>query len=270
MAAYAGQQLHRCAGLGPLVVPTIHGPKRPRRTLDDAQRGCQNDGFHVLRASAGVTSKSVPQPDRPVGFCIDEEKLIADMAFPIKPAELIEKSKYLLEGQRFAKDASLVDVDNFVFTGPVVGPLTHKQLQNALANFDVPAAFPILHECHYHFRVDPYIPGRVWFTSRNWAVNSGPLLGMEPTYKIADSPPQTSSYTFNKDGKLVEMTIGYVQDRRIGNQGGLGGIFGMLYAVGRGLPFREAQPWKTSFRYKLFQTLPRFTQMISKLFSRGK
>lgn len=38
-----------------------------------------------------------------------------------------------------------------------------------------------------------------------------------------------------------------VMDRRIGNTGGLGGIYGILYAIGKPLPFPEARPWKMSF-----------------------
>ena len=35
-------------------------------------------------------------------------------------------------------------------------------------------------------------------------------------------------------------------DKETGNTGGLGGVFGLFYAIGRGLPFPEAQPWKAS------------------------
>ena len=42
---------------------------------------------------------------------------------------------------------------------------------------------------------------------------------------------------------------------QLGNTGGLGGIFGIFYAVGSPLPFPEANPWKKSKRYAFFQWL---------------
>jgi len=41
----------------------------------------------------------------------------------------------------------------------------------------------------------------------------------------------------------------------VGNTGGLGGLYGVLYAIGRPLPFPEAQPWKKSPQYALFQAV---------------
>ena len=49
-----------------------------------------------------------------------------------------------------------------------------------------------------------------------------------------------------------------VMDRDVGNTGGLGGLYGIMYAIGRPLPFREAQPWRMSRRYKLFQAVGNF------------
>ena len=39
---------------------------------------------------------------------------------------------------------------------------------------------------------------------------------------------------------------------QLGNTGGLGGIFGLFYAIGSPLPFPEANPWKMSKRYRFF------------------
>ena len=61
------------------------------------------------------------------------------------------------------------------------------------------------------------------------------------------------------EGKVKKFTIGYVMDRDQGNTGGLGGAYGLLYAIGKPLPFPEAQPWKMSKRYKLFQAIGRIT-----------
>lgn len=77
-----------------------------------------------------------------------------------------------------------------------------------------------------------------------------------------ESPPQTCSMKFNDKGQVEVYTIGYVMDRSVGNTGGLGGVFGLFYATGNGLPFREAMPWTPSFRYRLFQNLQKFAQFF--------
>ena len=63
--------------------------------------------------------------------------------------------------------------------------------------------------------------------------------------------------TFNEKGQVTKVTVGVVMDRTLGNTGGLGGVFGLFYAIGSPLPFPEAQPWKMSKRYKFFQFLGR-------------
>jgi hypothetical protein len=40
-------------------------------------------------------------------------------------------------------------------------------------------------------------------------------------------------------------------DRRLGNTGGLGGVFAVFYGIGKALPFPEAQPWQMSKRYQV-------------------
>eukprot|EP00438_Fugacium_kawagutii_P012410 Skav215464 [mRNA] locus=scaffold1089:262898:263873:- [translate_table: standard] len=70
-----------------------------------------------------------------------------------------------------------------------------------------------------------------------------------------ESPPEACSLRFNDNGQVVEYTAGtvggaakrYVIDRRQGNTGGRGGLLGPLYAIGKGFPFPEAQPYDAWF-----------------------
>lgn len=52
------------------------------------------------------------------------------------------------------------------------------------------------------------------------ATHTGPLLGKEATGKKLYFPPQANSFVFNEEGKIEQVTIGYVLDRRVGNTGG--------------------------------------------------
>lgn len=53
-------------------------------------------------------------------------------------------------------------------------------------------------------------------------------------------------------------------DRDVGNTGGLGGLYGVLYAIGKPLPFPEANPWSMSKRYMLFNKVGAFLQSLQK------
>ena len=41
-------------------------------------------------------------------------------------------------------------------------------------------------------------------------------------------------------------------DRMVGNTGGLGGFFGVLWRIGKGFPFSEGQPYQPSSGYRIF------------------
>lgn len=185
---------------------------------------------------------------------LDEDAMLAASTFPIKPEDLVAKAKAWLS-------ASLVEgiydadslADSFEFVAPVVGPLTKDAFLTAIATFDLKEGIPDLTGNMHHFRVDPYIHNRVWFTSISKGTHTGTLAGaIKATGKAFQSTPQTCSVTFNEEGQVLEYTIGYPMDRRLGTTGGLGGIFGIFYAVGAALPFPEAHPWKMSKRYRFF------------------
>jgi hypothetical protein len=84
------------------------------------------------------------------------------------------------------------------------------------------------------------------------------------TNKVVEMPPQILSLTFNEDGKVTKFTGGYVMDKEIGNSGGLGGIFGIKYAVGNPFPFREAKPWTPSLGFRMFNFVGSIIQKFQK------
>ena len=68
-------------------------------------------------------------------------------------------------------------------------------------------------------------------------------------------PPQANSFTFDDKGKITQVTVGYVMDRRVGNTGGLGGAFAYFYGTGNPLPIPECQPYTRSLRFRLFSLI---------------
>lgn len=189
---------------------------------------------------------------------LDEAKKTAkNQNFAIPPEELIEKAMlYLAKNQYGVEDPNDL-ADDFVFVGQVIGPLEKAEFIKTLGQFDLKVAFPDQKVRWHDFRIDPYEPSRVWFTARAMGTNLGaaPPLIAEATNKAFESPPEACSLRFNEKGQVVEYTAGYVIDRRQGNTGGRGGLLGPLYAIGKGFPFPEGQPYEWSWQRKFFTWL---------------
>mmetsp|Transcript_42948 Transcript_42948/g.86833 ORF Transcript_42948/g.86833 Transcript_42948/m.86833 type:complete len:236 (-) Transcript_42948:237-944(-) len=190
----------------------------------------------------------------PGGRFLDEEAALAQSTFAIAPPALIELCKEALRKGAGVEDPSIL-AEDLEFCAPVVGPLGKEEYVKALKNFDLLAAFPDMDNRFHNIHVDPFELDRVWWSTRAVATHTGPLLGKPPSGVKLELPPQTNSFKFNTSGKIVEITVGYVLNRRSGNTGGLGGAFGYFYGVGQPLPIPECQPYKKSLRFQLLGLL---------------
>lgn len=194
---------------------------------------------------------------------VDEDALLQTRGFQIPPAELIELTKKFLATEApeatLPGDGSLL-TDDFQFIGPVIGPLDKEEFIATRNTVDFFRSFPDATAQFHHFRVDPFEPNRVWYTARGTGQHTGQaiprsdaaLLFGEPSGVRFHNPPQACSARFTPDGRVDQFTIGYVMDRYIGNTGGLGGFFGVLYAIGKKLPFQEGMAWRPSWGYALY------------------
>lgn len=100
----------------------------------------------------------------------------------------------------------------------------------------------------------PQEPNRVWFFSRARMTHCGTLkfgpLSYPPTGKELCHTPQVLSCSFDSAGRCYKLTGGYCIDRSAGHSGGLGGVFGLVHAVGGSLPFPEGRPWRPSLQWE--------------------
>lgn len=208
---------------------------------------------------AGTTSTLRPDlaaqlGNEPTAGMADEEALLAQSQFSIVPDELIALAKAFTAAQLAGTaDGSNGGVDwfaeDFRFVAPVVGPFDKELFVDSLKSFDLKTAFPDMSSNYHHWRVCPFEPNRVWYSIKYTGANTGPVLGRPATNRKVESPVQAHSITFNEKGEVQKFTIGYVLDKETGNTGGLGGVFGLFYAIGYALPFPEAQPYSPSPLY---------------------
>jgi len=199
---------------------------------------------------------------------VDEQKLLSKRpsnALPVE--EMIEIAKtFLKTSMGIGGDPEMLSED-FRFEGPVVGPFSKSEFVAALSNVDFKAGFSDFNPEFYGFHVDPFEGDRVWYTARGRGTNDGPFPSSSTpaTQKTVINPPQVCSITIDYDTGLIKRyTIGYVVDRNVGNTGGLGGLYGILYAIGRPLPFPEANPWKPSLSYRAFQSVGKLISAVTK------
>jgi len=201
---------------------------------------------------------------------LDESLMLSKSDFPIKSADLVQKCKDIVHQQFGAKQPDLLSED-FLFIFPVVGPLAKAEFIEAFSSFKIEEAFTGGGANYFGFNVDPMEPNRVWFFSRSVVTHSGVLnfgsMKMQPTGRTVVSPPQVLSMSFNTEGLCYKLTGGYSVDRTVGNTGGLGGVFGLIHAIGGSLPFPEGKPWQPSLRWELFSY---HVPAIAKLWKRGK
>jgi len=186
---------------------------------------------------------------------LDEASMLSKSSFPINPQDLVEKTKEVIR-TKFACEKPSLLADDFLFVFPVVGPLRKQEFIDAFSSFKLEEAFSQGSGNFFNFSVDPLEPNRVWFFSRSELTHDGTLMfgpqKMKPTNRVVVSPPQVLSLTFNRSGECTKMTGGYPVDRTVGNTGGLGGVFGLIHAVGGSLPFPEGKPWVPSLRWEVF------------------
>merc|ERR1711976_828028 len=192
---------------------------------------------------------------------IDVDETFKNVKFPFTNDELIEKAKEVLLAEDF----------QFVF--PFVGPLNKTEFIKIFSSFKLNSSFPDSNNNYFGFTVDPTEPNRVWFMSRPKMTHGGTLrigaLIIEPSGTKVEPPPQVLSLSFDNDGKCYKFTGGYSVDRTIGNTDGLGGVFGIVHALGKNLPFPEAHPWQASFRWQVFyKRIPQLQADFNNLWSK--
>lgn len=222
-------------------------------------------------AVADSVEPAAPVPSSPLlddSIFLNEAESLAKLNFPTSEAELITKAKEFLSAGQGVERPELLDA-TFAFMGPVVGGsdgLGREGYLDAVGGFNLKDAFPDLNPRFHDFRADKLDGGRVWFTSVASGTDNGiGFLGNKPTGKSFRTPPQACSLKFNEEGKAIKYTIGHVMERSLGNTGGLGGIFGPAYAIGKPLPFPEAHPYKPSKRFRLINLIGNFAGKLKKL-----
>lgn len=186
---------------------------------------------------------------------IDEKATYARTAgaFPLSEQQLVARCHALITSEFGGLKPELL-AEDFQFVFPVVGPLTKAEFLEAFTSFKVREAFPDSRSNFYNFNIDPLEPNRVWCLSRGRFRHTGTLHFGPSKYPATNEdvclPPQCFSMSFDHTGRCYKLTGGYCVDRSVGDTNGLGGMFGILTALGGSLPFPEGRPWQRSLMWE--------------------
>ena len=147
--------------------------------------------------------------------------------------------------------ADWYDQDNYIFRGPVVGPINRRDLVRTNTLFGLERAFPDLERQTFGFTVDPENPYRCLFFERWVATHtgdldlSGPLapLSTKKTHRQSISPVMPFSIHWTPEGKIIYEALTTAVDRFESNTTmGKVAVFGLLQTAGVSLDNNVGNP----------------------------
>jgi len=181
---------------------------------------------------------------------IESETATATISTTRTEEEVIAAAKKFMKSTGYFDplDESLM-ADDFIFRGPVIGPLNKKDYIEVLDYFGMHKAFPDLDNNCFGFSIDPDDPLRVWFFMRATGTYQKPLGGpvgtiLQPEGQKYRGSTESWSLTLNEDLKVRLINAGYVADRfdPSATTDGRGLSFGILSSLGLPLPSSSGDP----------------------------
>lgn len=205
--------------------------------------------------SAGVTPGSTIVQNSPTAINTND-----NLSSSPSEAQVIEAAKCFMQNTGYFNpmDESLF-ADDFIFRGPVIGPLNKNDYKDVLNYFSIYKAFPDISPNCFAFGVDPEDPLRVWYQLRATGTYTKPLGGpvglvIKPDGQNYRGSTETWSLTFDESLKARLLTAGYVSDRfedrfeessdnvKPTTTGGIGLSFGILKTLGLSIPSGVGNP----------------------------
>ena len=131
-------------------------------------------------------------------------------------------------GEFFAED--------YVFRGPIIGPINGEDVRNAQEGFNVQNAYPNLETRPFGFTIDPDNAYRCYWFERWEGTNTESVkIGetvLPPTNNDLKLPTHIMSANWTPEGKIKYICLSNPLDRFEGTTKGAGAVFGLLAGAG--------------------------------------
>jgi len=148
---------------------------------------------------------------------------------------VLEKTEQYVASQGYDLDESIYDKD-YVLRGPVIGPITRKDLGGSQTGLGLKQAYPNVVIDSFGYTIDPENPFRCFYFQRWRAVMVGDLnvYGdvLSANGNEMEAPTSIFSVVWTPEGKIVYEQVGAVIDRLEGNTQGKAAVFGLLHNAG--------------------------------------
>ena len=126
--------------------------------------------------------------------------------------------------------------DNYVFRGPIIGPITSGEVERTQKGFQITDAYSDIETRPFGFSIDPDNPYRCYFMERWEGTNDGELkigpITIPPTNSQVQLPTHVMSVNWTPEGKVIYACLSSPLDRWEGTTKGAGAIFGLLVGGG--------------------------------------
>jgi hypothetical protein len=127
---------------------------------------------------------------------------------------------------------------DYVFRGPIIGPITFSDVKKTQQGFNIVDAFPNLQTRPFGFTVDPDNPYRCYWFERWEGTNTNPVkigkMELPPTNADVKLPTHIMSVHWTPEGKIKYSCLSSPLDRWEGTTKGAGAVFGLLVGAGMG------------------------------------
>jgi hypothetical protein len=152
------------------------------------------------------------------------------------PFDVLAKAKGYVESQGESENMEEWYAPDYVLRGPVIGPITRKDLTDNQKGLGILSAFPDLTVDSFGFTIDPENPYRCFYFQRWRGTHTEDMNSFGQVYPVTgtemETPVSVFSVVFNPEGKVVYDQVGAVVDRHEGNTQGKAAVFGLLHAAG--------------------------------------
>jgi hypothetical protein len=188
------------------------------------------EGFNAF-APLKLSSYAQPPPSK-----VDTESWLDVLKYDESP-----KFDVLSKSIEFANCKSFDEIgkffaDDYVFRGPIIGPITSEDVRSAQEGFNIQNAYPNLETRPFGFTIDPDNPFRCyWFERWEGTNTEGVKLGpidLPPTNNDVKLPTHIMSANWTPEGKIKYICLSNPLDRFEGTTKGAGAVFGLLVGAG--------------------------------------
>lgn len=198
----------------------------------------QVESFFDMGANSGKAKANSPPPSK-----IDRTKnpqWLDTLKYEGEPTfDVLQKTIEFANCRTYEDVAKYYD-EEYVFRGPVIGPITGQEVARTQKGFQIMDGFPDFESRPFGFTVDPDNPFRCYFMERWEGTNTGDLQIGKTTLPASGNelqlPTHVMSLNWTPEGKLIYACLSAPLDRWEGtpNAKGAGAVIGLLAGAGFG------------------------------------